>query len=114
MRRLTSIWLIFMILVTSSGYWESTSQRSLLTKTTDQGEDRNILLSHTDESPKAFREEIKVSLSEESKAGNDVCVHKAPAYLAEPLVVKCQVHLRANLGTMQPQRLFIAHHTLLI
>jgi hypothetical protein len=114
MRRLTSIWLIFMILVTSSGYWAAASQRSLLISKATTGTSCTILISHADAVPEAFREEIKVSVSEESKSGTDVGVHKASAYLVERAAIKCRVHLRANLGSLKPQRLFIALGALLI
>ena len=103
-----------MILVTSSGYWESISQRSLYTKKATAGASCTILIEHADATPEAFREEIKVSASEETKSGGDQCIHKAPAYLVELSAIHCRVNLRANVGSLQPQRLFITFGALLI
>jgi len=103
-----------MVLVTSSGYRQAASQEGSSIKNVSPGTCSTRFVSHADDSPEAFREEIKESISEESKAGKDVSVHKAPAYLVERSAIKCSVLLRANLGTVQSQRIFIALGALLI
>ena len=112
-KRITSVCLIFLVLLTSLGYSEGCSQNDFTSGKSYQSSSTQ-LIEYTQDLSQEFLESYKISLLEETKSDMGFLAHKPAASVESIPGLRYVSYLRAHFSKPPTKRLFIDFGALII
>ena len=111
-KRVTSVCLIFLVLLTSSGYNEGISQIDPCLG--DSSSPSSSITKYAQDLSQEFREGFKLSLLEETRSDTDFLVHKPTTFVHVIPDLQYDSYRRAHFSKAPSKRLFIDFGALII